>query len=230
MTKQPSIQFQSTTLARLLTTNEMVQFTISRYNPDWPKQFQTIAKDLEHDLKAFDVPYLAIEHVGSTSVPGLAAKPVLDIMIVINEAIPYEDKDNGITYPDKAHYALIFGERPGGYRCLGDGGVKGRWSFKLHREDLPARNLYVVLKDTVIYKSYLSLRETLRKPFYKELRDEYARVKFELAEREWADVMEYSTAKNAIIRKILLTAGWTSEQVDAKEEGAVKGWFGAGAY
>jgi hypothetical protein len=43
-------------------------------------------------------------------------------------------------------------------------------------------------------------------------------------------VMEYSTAKNDIIRKILVRAGWTNEQVDIKENGAVKGWFGAGQY
>lgn len=52
----------------------------------------------------------------------------------------------------------------------------------------------------------------------------------ELGEREWADVMEYSTAKNAVVRKILLTGGWTSEQVDMKENGVVKGWFGASQY
>ena len=208
----------------------MVKFEVSPYNPDWPQQFESIAKDLEHDLKLFDAPFITIEHVGSTSIPGLAAKPVLDIMIVIEQAVPYEDTENSMTYPDKTHYALVFGERPGGYRCLGDGGVKGRWSFKLHREDLPARNVYVVVKDTTIYRSYLSLRETLRKPYYGDLREEYARVKSELAEREWADVMEYATAKNAIVRKILLTAGWTNEQVDEKENGAVKGWFGVGSY
>ena len=209
----------------------MVQFTISPYNPEWPKQFATIAADLEHDLKLFSVPVVAIEHVGSTSVPELAAKPVLDIMIVIAEQIPFTDTDNNVTYPDKTHYALIFGERPGGYRCVGDGGVSGRWSFKLYgREDLPARNLYVVVKDSVIYRSYLSLRETLRKPYNDDLREEYAGVKMGLAEREWKDVMEYSTAKNEVVRKILRRAGWTDEQVDAKENDAVKGWQGKGLY
>jgi GrpB-like predicted nucleotidyltransferase (UPF0157 family) len=208
----------------------MVQFTISPYNPDWPKQFKSIAVDLEHDLKLSSAYFLAIEHVGSTSVPGLAAKPIIDIMIVIAEPIPFTDTDNDTTYPDKTHYALIFGERPGGYRAIGDGGVQGRWSFKLYREDLPARNLYVVVKDSVVYRSYLSLRETLRKRYYRELRDEYAAVKFELAEREWEDVMEYSTAKNEIVRKILRRAGWTNEQVDAKEKGVVKGWGVVGLY
>lgn len=208
----------------------MVQFKISPYNSNWPNQFVTIATDLEADLKLFSVPFLAIEHIGRTSVPHLAAKPVLDIMIVIAQPVPYTDTDNNVTYPDKTHYALIFGERPGGYRCLGDGGVKGRWSFKLFREDLPARNLYVVVKDSVIYRSYLGLRETLRRPFNRELRDEYARVKFHLAERDWKDVMEYGTAKNVVVRKILRRAGWTDEQVDAKEDGALKGWEREGLY
>lgn len=151
-------------------------------------------------------------------------------MIVIRKAVSFLDIENNVTYPDKIHYALIFGERPGGYRCLGDGGVKGRWSFKLHREDLPARNVYVVVMDTIACLGYITLRDTLRKPHWGELREEYSRVKMELGEREWADVMEYSTAKNAVVRKILLTGGWTSEQVDMKENGAVKGWFGASQY
>jgi GrpB-like predicted nucleotidyltransferase (UPF0157 family) len=178
----------------------------------------------------FKVPFYSIEHIGSTSVPGVAAKPILDIMIVIRRAVPFLDTENNVTYPDKTHYALIFGERPGGYRCLGDGGVAGRWSFKLHRDDLPARNLYVVVKDTMIWRSWLTLRDTLTRPHWGDLREEYSKVKMELAKKEWADVMEYSTAKNDIIRKILVRAGWTNEQVDIKENGAVKGWFGAGQY
>ena len=208
----------------------MVQFTVSPYNPDWVKQARQITDDLEHDLRLFDVPFVRIEHVGSTSIPGLAAKAVLDIVIVIEKAVPYEDNDNHITYPDKTHYALIFGERPGGYRPTGNGGVQGRWSFKLHREDLPARNLYVVLPNTTVHRSYLSLRQTLRKPYNTGLRDEYAMVKLALAEREWADVMEYSTAKNDVIRKILRRAGWTDKQVDAKEEGATRQWFDTGGF
>lgn len=208
----------------------MVKFFISEYNPEWPRQFKSIAADLEHDLKLFDSPFLSIEHVGSTSIPDLPAKPIIDIMIVIAAAVPFVDADNNTTYHDATHFALIFGERPGGYRMIGDGGVAGRWSFKLYREDLCARNVYVVVKDSVVYRSYLSLRETLRKPWNGELKEEYARVKRELGSREWGDVMEYSTAKNGVVRKILRQAGWTDEQVDAKERGVVKGWRGLGLY
>ena len=184
------------------------------YIPAWPEQFEAIKADLVSDLALYAAEYISIEHVGSTSVPGLAAKPIIDIAIVIADPSKFE----GIKY------ALTWGETQGGYRYIGTGGVDGRWSFKLPNI-LPRRNLYVVLQDSMSLRSYLDLRETLRAD--KALRDEYGALKMELAKREWSDVMEYATAKNGMVRKILQKAGWTQDEIDEKEQRAVKGWFGA---
>jgi GrpB-like predicted nucleotidyltransferase (UPF0157 family) len=184
------------------------------YDPAWPKHFRAVEADLASDLALYHAEYISIEHVGSTSIPDLAAKPILDIAIVIADATKFE----------RVHYALIWGERQGGYRHIGNGGVEGRWSFKLYNI-LPQRNLYVVLKDSMVLRSYLDLRETLRAD--PALRDEYGELKIKLAQQEWNDVMEYATAKNGMIRKILLKAGWTQDEIDEKERRAVKSWFGA---
>ena len=184
------------------------------YESVWPEQFEAVKADLASDLTLYHAEYISIEHVGSTSVPGLAAKPILDIAIVIADASKF----------DGVHYALIWGERQGGYRYIGTGGVEGRWSFKLYNV-LPERNLYVVLKDSMVCRSYLDLRDTLRVDA--ALRDEYGDLKMKLAQQEWDDVMEYATAKNGMVRKILEKAGWNPEQIDEKERRAVKGWFGA---
>lgn len=191
-----------------------MDITVVPYIPAWPEQFETIKADLASDLALYDAKYISIEHVGSTSVPGLAAKPIIDIAIVIADPSNFE----GIKY------ALTWGEAQGGYRYIGTGGVDGRWSFKLPNI-LPQRNLYVVLQDSMSLRSYLDLRETLRAD--KVLRDEYGALKMELAKREWSDVMEYATAKNSMVRKILQKAGWTQDEIDEKERRAVKGWFGA---
>ena len=73
------------------------RFTIVDYNPEWPNQFQAIKADLEADLAEEGVTYSKIEHIGSTSVPGLGSKAavdpwsdcwfeaVLDICIVVKE-------------------------------------------------------------------------------------------------------------------------------------------------
>jgi GrpB-like predicted nucleotidyltransferase (UPF0157 family) len=191
-----------------------MEITVIPYLPAWPEQFEAIKSDLASDLALYTAEYISIEHVGSTSVPGLAAKPIIDIAIVIAEPSKFE----GIKY------ALTWGERQGGYRYIGTGGVDGRWSFKLHNI-LPQRNLYVVLQDSMSLRSYLDLRETLRVD--KALRDEYGALKMKLTRQEWSDVMEYATAKNGIVRKILQKAGWTHDEIDEKERRAVKGWFGA---
>jgi GrpB-like predicted nucleotidyltransferase (UPF0157 family) len=179
----------------------------------WPEQFEAIKADLASDLAFYNAQYISIEHVGSTSVSGLAAKPIIDIVIVIADVSKFE----GIKY------ALTWGERQGGYRHIGTGGVDGRWSFKLHNIS-PQRNVYVVLKDSMVLRSYLDLRDTLR--LDTTLRDEYGALKMELAQREWADVMEYATAKNGMVRRILEKAGWSQGEIDEKELRAVKGWFG----
>ena len=184
------------------------------YEPVWPEQFEAVKADLASDLALYHAEYISIEHVGSTSVANLAAKPILDIAIVVADASKVEE----------VHYALIWGERQGGYLYIGTGGVEGRWSFKLDNV-LPQRNVYVVLKDSIVLRSYLDLRETLRVD--KPLRDEYGGLKMKLAQQEWDDVMEYATAKNGMVRKILEKAGWSQAEVDEKERRAVKGWFGA---
>ena len=197
----------------------MVLFEVVPYDPAWPKQFQAIKEDLIHDLALEKAQYLSIEHVGSTSVPGLCAKPIIDILITIGDP----------SHLASVKYALTWGERQGGYRHRGDGGVSGRASFKLDGV-LPARNLYVVPKDHIVIKSHLALRETLRKEENNDLKEEYGKLKMELAGREWNDVMEFATAKNGVIRKILGRAGWTDEEIDAKEGGAVKNHVGTMAY
>lgn len=191
-----------------------MEITVIPYLPAWPEQFEAIKSDLASDLALYTAQYISIEHVGSTSVPGLAAKPIIDIAIVIADPSKFE----GIKY------ALTWGERQGGYRYIGTGGVDGRWSFKLHNI-LPQRNLYVVLQESMSLRSYLDLRETLRVD--KALRDEYGALKMELAKQGWSDVMEYATAKNGMVRKILQKAGWTHDEIDEKERRAVKSWFGA---
>lgn len=186
------------------------------YNPDWPHHFASIAADLTHDLHAEGATYLSIEHVGSTAIPGLCAKPLIDILIVVDRFRPCTI--DGIDYVDRVHYALIWGTRPGGYRHIGDGGVKNRHSFKMRRVDLHARSVYLVEKGSLVYRSYVDLRDTLLKDENTDLREEYGRVKTALAtsKQTWLP-QEYSKGKNEIIRKILKKAGWTDEEVDQKQ-------------
>ena len=105
------------------------RFTIRSYDPIWPRQFQAIKADLESDLAEAGVTYESIEHIGSTSVPGLGSKAttdprsncwcqaIIDICIVIPRA---HFDDDGLA---KFKHALLWGSRQGGYFYIGDGGV-----------------------------------------------------------------------------------------------------------
>lgn len=181
-------------------------------DPTWPAQFEQIRANLITYLSAASAPYQSIEHVGSTAVAGLAAKPNIDIIIVVANA----------QQADQAKEALIH-EAPanGHYRPLGDGGIRGRISMKLYPRDWTHdQSVYILREDDrdsmLVMRSHRALRDTLRLPQYASLRDEYGKVKRELAETS-LDGVDYGQKKNWIVRKILRAAGWTDNEVDAKE-------------
>ena len=192
-----------------------MEIKISAYCPEWPAQFKEIKDDLTSDLADRDISVLSIEHVGSTSVPGLVAKPIIDILVVISTTDFTATRLNGVID------ALGWGTRQGGYHYIGDGGVQGRWSFKLYGVE-PARNVYFVAEGSLPLKSCLALRNTLRVNM--DLREEYAALKLDLVLREYDNIMQYAALKNPVINKILREAGWSEGDIDEKEGQCVKDW------
>lgn len=197
-----------------------MEIWIYEYQPTWPSAFHTIKAELASDLALAHIPYLSINHVGSTAVPGLMAKNIIDILIVV----PRADFQPALLQRFKR--ALMLGQKQGGYHCLGDGGVQGRWSFKLQPGDPDVarveRHVYVAAEGSMPHRSYFALRDTLRQE--PGLRDEYGAVKLEASAGEYQNIMQYATKKNDIIRKILRKAGWSEEEIDEKEAQAVKDW------
>ena len=131
------------------------------YDPRWPHQFPRSATICSAALDG--VRCIAIEHVGSTSVPGLAAKPRLDIDVVVAaDAV-------------RAARAAL---EAAGYARLGDLGIPDRYAFSAP-DDAPPRNVYVVVDGCLALRNHLAVRDVLRRDA--ALRDEYARHKLELA-------------------------------------------------
>lgn len=197
------------------------------YDHWWPARFEYIKSNLLHDLLtplSSDTgplslaQFLSIEHVGSTSIPGCWAKPTLDILIVIASATDF----------DTIHQRLIWGEREGGYKYIGDGGTRGRWFFELDNVR-PARHLYVVLEGSLLLRAHIDLRDVLRGD--ERLRDEYSAVKRGLCEREYSQCYEYPEAKDEVVGRIWGRAGWTEEMIREKQglrirrERLVRNWL-----
>jgi len=103
------------------------RFRISAYNVDWPLYFRTIKAELASDLALANVSYISIEHVGSTSVPNLRAKAIIDILLIISPNEFHEAKRLQIL-------DALSGRRPGQgayHNNHGDGGISGRWTLEL---------------------------------------------------------------------------------------------------
>lgn len=172
----------------------MVAVEVVRYSEQWPAQFEQVAAALRRALKA--VPVAAIEHVGSTSVPGLAAKPILDIDIVVSQ--------EQVTHAITALEAV-------GYTHRGDLGLIGREALAAP-DDAPARHVYVCVEGSLHVRNHLAVRSALRsRP---DLRDEYAAVKLALSADPDQDIDNYIAGKSAVLQEILALSDLTADEKD----------------
>jgi len=176
----------------------MLKIHISEYDPTWPASFSLIKESLTTILTASAVPILAIEHIGSTSVPGLAAKPIIDIDIVVPPAslIP-------------AIQALSFGGYTFSPENNGIDRLSFRWSGHTHdsgasrpTEDGEVRRaVYLNMPTGISLQNHLAVRSVLRSsPGFVA---EYSEVKRRLAEREFSGIGAYGGGKSEVLRKIL---------------------------
>jgi GrpB-like predicted nucleotidyltransferase (UPF0157 family) len=156
-------------------------------DPGWPALFERLAQPLRAavgDLGA------RVEHVGSTSVPGLAAKPVIDIDVVV---------------PSSADVPEAIDRLRGlGYVYQGDKGIEGREAFLWPRGG-PEHHLYVVVARNKPHADHIRFRDHLRER--PEVASAYAVLKRELAERHGVDRLAYTEAKTAFITDALHAAG-----------------------
>ncbi len=159
------------------------------WQPEWLRSFEKIRDTLLPELKGL---ILTIEHVGSTSVPGLAAKPIIDIDIVIED-------QQGLPAVKEALARL-------GYQHVGDLGIVGREAFKYsNKPELMEHHLYVCVQDSSELKRHLALREHLKA--HPEDRDRYAQVKYAAAARHPTDIDAYLEEKTPIILEIYQKSG-----------------------
>ncbi len=118
--------------------------TVVDYDPTWPQVFKRLRAPVWQVVQDFA---LAVEHVGSTSVPGLAAKPIIDMDVIL--ASPAE-----IALAIERLATL-------GYVHRGNLGIEGREAFQ-RPAHLPPHHLYVCVQDSVSLRNHLALRDYLR--------------------------------------------------------------------
>ena len=166
----------------------MNAITIVAYDESWPKEFEKIKAEL---LSALGDSIIAVQHVGSTSVPMLYAKPIIDIDIVI-ESNMFEIAAKKLN--------------TAGYIHQGDLGIKGREAFFYeNKAHLMKHNLYVCNQNADELKRHMALRDFLRKS--PEYREKYSNIKIEMAKKFPYDIEGYLNGKEPVIMEIYEKCG-----------------------
>jgi GrpB-like predicted nucleotidyltransferase (UPF0157 family) len=157
------------------------------YNEEWPKLFEELARPLRAataDLGA------TVEHVGSTSVPGLAAKPIVDLDVVVpsaHEAAPAVERLRSL-----------------GYVHQGNKGIEGREAFLWPPGAVP-HHAYVVVDGSTPHLQHVRFRDYLRS--HPDVAAEYAALKRALAELHRDDRLAYTDAKTDFVTRVLAIVG-----------------------
>ena len=165
----------------------MRTIVVEPYDPAWPVEFARIRDWLWPQVCDLA---LDIVHVGSTSVPGLAAKPIVDFAIVM---------ESYAVFP-----ALQARLEALGYEHEGDLELPAREAFKGGPAGFMVYHMYVCPQDGTEYLRWLLFRDWLRE--HDEDRDAYAELKRELAKRYPHDIDAYIAGKHALIEKIIRKA------------------------
>ncbi len=158
---------------------------IVEYDPEWPHLFEREEKRIR---AALGDRVLMLEHVGSTSVPGLAAKPRIDMLLVVPDS---SDEASYVLPLEAAGYVLRIRE-PDWYQ------------HRVLKGPDTDVNLHVFSEGCVEIRRMLLFRDWLRS--HPEDRERYERTKRELAGRNWKYVQNYADAKTEVVEEIIARA------------------------
>jgi GrpB-like predicted nucleotidyltransferase (UPF0157 family) len=151
------------------------------YDPAWPAMY---AREEQHIREALGTRAVAIEHFGSTSMPGICAKPCIDILLAV------ADSADEVAYvPDLESAGYLLHRREPDWH--------EHRVFKGSRVNL---NLHVWTAGDAIIDKHLAFRDWLRT--HPEDRDRYAAEKRRLAAQHWHTMNDYADAKDDIVREI----------------------------
>jgi len=169
------------------------------YDPSWPRTFETLKSRI---LSVVGSVALGVEHVGSTAVPGLAAKPIIDLDVIVATAadVPIATE----------RLATL------GYLPRGNLGIPGREAFASPPGSV-AHHMYVCVRSSTALANHLAIRDYLRRNA--ALAGRYGRLKKQLAEQFPTDRDRYIAGKTDFILAALREAGLPNDVLTAIDDG-----------
>lgn len=157
--------------------------TVLNYDPEWPLKYERERKAIAEIL---DGNGISIYHIGSTSVPGLAAKPIIDMMAVVRSLEKVDDA--------RGKFSEL------GYEYLGEFGIAGRRYFRKGGDERTHQIHIFQADDWNNIGRHLAFRDYMRT--HEKERAEYAEIKMALAQRFPYDIDGYCDGKDAFVREM----------------------------
>jgi len=183
-----------------------MKIEIAEYNPEWLNQFKLIKEELNVILGELNP---RIEHIGSTSVPGLAAKPIIDILVGIERVSLLDETIEPMIRHNYIYYEIYNSDMP--FRRLYIG-LKDKNDInifqsiysnqnkiphnKIHQHKLT--HIHIWEFGTPEWKRHIAFRDYLRE--HTATKTHYEHLKKELSLRNWKDGNEYNASKDDFIK------------------------------
>jgi GrpB-like predicted nucleotidyltransferase (UPF0157 family) len=163
-------------------------YIFSEYSVEWPHQFEEEAARWRAYFRdaSLDDAIVAIHHVGSTSVPGLASKPIIDLLPLVRD----------IAQVDVLTPAL----QTLGYKAWGEYGLPGRRFFTKDANGYRTHNIHIYQYDNPDVERHLALPAYLR--CHATARREYETLKRQIYAEHPADIAAYNDGKDAWIKRL----------------------------
>ena len=176
-------QFLAANIGTPVVLNSPIE--LSPYNPEWPARYAALAARIRTALGS---QILLLEHVGSTSVPGLSAKPVIDIVLAVARS---SDEPSYVPALEREGYVLLIRE-------------PDWFEHRLLKSPAADVNLHVFSYGCEEIRRLLAFRDWLR--MNEDDRTLYERTKQDLAARTWKYMQNYADAKSEVVNEILARA------------------------
>lgn len=164
------------------------------YNPAWPTMFEEEAHLIKQCLGDNCI---AIHHIGSTSIPGLSAKPIIDIIPVVSDIVKV---DNVTSEFEKL-----------GYKALGENGMLFRRFFQKGSAAIKTHNVHVFEKDNPEVMRHINFRDWMRT--HPDDLEAYSTLKLSLAAKFPDDILKYVMGKDEFVASIDKKAGFDSPRI-----------------
>ncbi|MGE8554709.1 MAG: GrpB family protein [Chryseobacterium jejuense] len=185
-----------------------MKVTFEKYNPSWKNQFESIKNELEKSIGFLDP---QIEHIGSTSVEGLSAKPIIDIMIGVKDEselnkLPLLLQGKDYVYYEKYNedmpYRRFFIKLKDKPQNLGFSEIihaEDEIPEELHNHNLRIAHIHTIPVSSEHWLRHMAFRDYLRA--HPEVKEEYQQLKEKLSTMEWMDGNDYNDGKDPFIKK-----------------------------